>query len=428
MLEIDVGGGKKVVLTSKPASAKPPATSAARVSAPQVISEHGQGGGSRSSDTGKKPTQQQTKTGYATPASTQPKSTASQVISEHGQGGGSGSHDTGRKPTRKETRVGYATTATIQPRGTAAGIVSEHGEDGGSGSSDTGRKPTTREARVGYGTTRLTQAPEPSSRSLQASARALSASPTTASLRIPIIGGLVNVVRHVLGKGISVWPKVASDVSTYGKHVLHEAPAVLHKTTNLVDATGRLLGNYARQAAKVDRSLTRLEDKFGRDVVDLVKENPGTVASILGPLAIVAPPPADLAFGVLAATASAYAGADAFKDRHYVEAATDVAAALVGGGSSVILKPALVEAASSEAATAARATQVARAVSESSADDLPDLSVEQRSSLDRALRELSSARQSVRIVRSRMDRADLVAELLNIYGDPNTNPSIRKQP
>jgi hypothetical protein len=63
MLEIDVGGGKKVVLTSKPASAKPPATSAARVSAPQVISEHGQGGGSRSSDTGKKPTQQQTKTG-----------------------------------------------------------------------------------------------------------------------------------------------------------------------------------------------------------------------------------------------------------------------------------------------------------------------------------------------------------------------------
>lgn len=133
-------GSEKIALTPKRAPTAPPQT------APVVVSEHGQGGGSTSRDTGKKPTQAQTQTGYATPASTQP---APAVVSEHGQGGGSTLGETGKKPTQQQTQTGYATPASTQP---APAVVSEHGQGGGSASGDTGEKPTLRQTQTGYAT------------------------------------------------------------------------------------------------------------------------------------------------------------------------------------------------------------------------------------------------------------------------------------
>lgn len=126
MLEIDQGSRKRVVLTpsapTKPdqSSGGGPAKLAARqpTPAPQVVSEHGEGGGSRPGDTGAKPTVRQTQNGYASPAATQPKPAAApQLVSEHGQGGGSGSRATGTPPTAKETQTGYGAPGGARPAG-----------------------------------------------------------------------------------------------------------------------------------------------------------------------------------------------------------------------------------------------------------------------------------------------------------------------
>lgn len=73
MLKV-VQGGPGEVLKPKPAPTAPP-TSAKTVATPTTVSEHGQGGGSTSKDTGRKPTTKETQTGYATPAAAQPTST-----------------------------------------------------------------------------------------------------------------------------------------------------------------------------------------------------------------------------------------------------------------------------------------------------------------------------------------------------------------
>lgn len=71
MLKV-VQGEPKLVIKTKPAPTTPP-TSTKTVAAPATISEHGQGGGSTSKDTGRKPTKE-TQTGYGTPAASQPTS------------------------------------------------------------------------------------------------------------------------------------------------------------------------------------------------------------------------------------------------------------------------------------------------------------------------------------------------------------------
>lgn len=73
MLKV-VQGEPKLVVKTKPAPTAPP-TSTKTVAAPATVSEHGQGGGSTSKDTGRKPTAKETQTGYATPTATQPTST-----------------------------------------------------------------------------------------------------------------------------------------------------------------------------------------------------------------------------------------------------------------------------------------------------------------------------------------------------------------
>jgi hypothetical protein len=73
MLKVEQGEPKLVIKTKRAPTTPPPSTKT--VAAPATVSEHGQGGGSTSKDTGRKPTAKETQTGYAIPAAAQPKST-----------------------------------------------------------------------------------------------------------------------------------------------------------------------------------------------------------------------------------------------------------------------------------------------------------------------------------------------------------------
>lgn len=394
MLEIDVGGGAKVVTTPKPASPKPTA-------APQVISEHGQGGGSSSSDTGAKPTQQQTQTGAATPATTQPKSTTPQVISEHGQGGGSTSSDTGKKPTTQETKTGYATLPGQKSSVTTTTVTSEHGQGGGSGSSDTGKPPTLEQTRAGYTSS-------PTSRELQG------------LIPVPIISML-----PLPSQTKSVWSAVPREAKAFASAVGHVSPKVLNTTEHVVNNAGVFIAKGVKLEAKFDPNV--LEVKFGVSLVNWAKRNPAAVATIASVAAIVAPPPADLALGVLATVASGAAAVSDVKEHKYVAAAFDIAGAAAGvGGAATAAAERSAEVA--HASTVERLNSLTKTIEDAGPDDVQPLTQSQRTSLSRLVSELNETRTSAYRMRTAGQKADLSAAVLAVVGEPTISPATRHSP
>jgi hypothetical protein len=101
----------------------PPTPPAPKAVPPPVISEHGQGGGSGASDTGRKPTQQEAHGGNAQPAVKQPTAavTPSPILSEHGRGGGTGTSDSDTKPIGRQMTIGYRPS----PRSRAIGVSND---------------------------------------------------------------------------------------------------------------------------------------------------------------------------------------------------------------------------------------------------------------------------------------------------------------
>jgi hypothetical protein len=269
MLKV-VQGEPKLVIKTKPAPTTPP-TSTKTVAAPATISEHGQGGGSTSKDTGRKPTSKQTRTGYGTAAASQPTSTDPALPQKPVRAVPSGVNtNTGSASAALQ---GYTTSGPAQPEESGYKNVPpiERRRASGGSSSGGGYKP-------GGG--------------LKSPKKGSTVPRTTTAGRRELegFGGGWGWLPNPFAKSTSL----TADLGLAIQHGADHAQATVtplskeakHDVIRVTKTAGALLEAIGKTDLKIELSALGI----GEDLGKWLERNPGDLAAISSVLAVVAPP------------------------------------------------------------------------------------------------------------------------------------------
>jgi hypothetical protein len=219
------------------------------------------------------------------------------------------------------------------------------------------------------------------------------------------------------------WHLVVSIPSEIRHVMLHGSTKALHQAKGIVENAGKFLGRSIVQQVKMQLDPTGLGVKFGTDVARFAKEDPATTAAIASTLAIVAPPPLDIALGILAISTGSDASLQALKKGDYVEASLDIAA-IVTGSASLGARFSEVAADISHAAAANRANSLADAIDHSDPADMPALTEEQSKALAKIVNTLATSRRRAAALRTIAQREELRTAIISIIAEPHVDPPV----
>lgn len=241
-------------------------------------------------------------------------------------------------------------------------------------------------------------------------------------------GGSIMLTQHTTRQleglsGLGIVPLITHDALEFGHWITHEGAQAIHTAEGVAANAAKLVEQGAKAFIKTELEPYEVEAKFGFRIAKLAEENPATVAWAAATIAMFAPPPLDVALGLLSVAASSDAGFGAFRNREYVEGAVDIAAVITGAG-GLAARVAERVADADHVATAARLHVLKKDITNAKADDLPTLSRDQRTALEDIVDNLNSSRRRSAESRARERRADLKTAVIALMGDPRVDPAL----